>query len=690
MQEQEIINKITTELLMEIKNSNQSFSNDEIKEKINQRLIDYISNSNENLLKKKNSEKQDLILQDAFTKIDDDNESFQQNKNDFDFQIQDNFDEEDINDNIEDNDDIIEETDINNTKNNKKFFEEVGNIYKNEFKQSISCFSNVIDSIKLISKTSLFELILVFLFLIIPAILAGCIAFLVVILLFVIWQIYLITKTIYKLFEKVEFSIKDTINNIKIKIKNYKKDGGFFKKLIFSNALYTLLMFNGVMYMIIKGMMLPVKSALDIEKIIANVIAKIEKGITTILKSPSELATANIKSQNLKENKKSKNNKNEISNEKKLKAEIKKLKDKTKLKDKPQQKQEKINEIAKALREQKNIELVNAIAKNIKNYQDKQIDNKINNKEILNSQNPIKEQIIKDNEILKIAEKPDRRELPSSIDSFMPKIDLLNGKIFDGLIEKLSEIGKNIDVGNIKEQLGKIENVNSSNIDKMLADARNEIKENQEEAKNANKKQLELFGEEKSKEISENYKHNEGKSLGTCMKEAGVDLSSEKALEYAFYQADINTARDDTIDAKEFEQYAKENSNITMVEYREHKLEDAEKQLNEEKQTFSERYDEKDCQEMLLEAMQELNYPLNSPLKEEQKMEVCKVIARQFPDDETKINAMKDSAEYIEAFEEKMRCDKELSNEKQKESTKFVDMVGEKANNHGNEMQLGV
>ena len=64
------------------------------------------------------------------------------------------------------------------------------------------------------------------------------------------------------------------------KIKNYKKDGGFFKKLIFSNALYTLLMFNGVMYMIIKGMMLPVKSALDIEKIIANVIAKIEKGIT--------------------------------------------------------------------------------------------------------------------------------------------------------------------------------------------------------------------------------------------------------------------------------------------------------------------------------------------------------------------------------------------------------------------------
>ena len=38
----------------------------------------------------------------------------QSEQEDFDFQIQDNFDEEDINDNIEDNDDIIEETDINN------------------------------------------------------------------------------------------------------------------------------------------------------------------------------------------------------------------------------------------------------------------------------------------------------------------------------------------------------------------------------------------------------------------------------------------------------------------------------------------------------------------------------------------------------------------------------------------------
>ena len=38
----------------------------------------------------------------------------QSEQEDFDFQIQDNFDEEDINDNIEDNNDIIEETDINN------------------------------------------------------------------------------------------------------------------------------------------------------------------------------------------------------------------------------------------------------------------------------------------------------------------------------------------------------------------------------------------------------------------------------------------------------------------------------------------------------------------------------------------------------------------------------------------------
>ena len=442
MQNQEIIDRITNELVEEIKTSEKNFSNEEIKEKINQKLIEYTLNSEENLLQKEKSKEEDLILKNEFTKIDDDNE-----EDNFDFEIENNFDENNTNDNI-DNDTIKSIED----KKDKKFFQEVGDIYKNEFKQSISCFSNIVDSMKLTSKTSLFELILVFLFLVIPAILAGCIAFLIVILLFIIWQIYLITQTIYKLFQKVEFSIKDTINNIKIKIKNYKKSGGFINKLIFSNALYTLLMFNGVMYMLIKGLMLPVKSVLDVEKILANIIAKIEKGITTALKAPSELAVANTKSQNLKASNKSKGKESEkkqkLINDKKLKAEIKKLNQK----EKSQQKQEKIDEKAKVLHQAKNIELANAIAKSLKQSLDKSSEKTIFDKQNLNkaelfankvnNEEKIVTEVLKNKEIEKLAMNSEAKSIPDS-NFFGNNKQEMNDEILDRIVNVLA-IGKDI------------------------------------------------------------------------------------------------------------------------------------------------------------------------------------------------------------------------------------------------------
>ncbi len=45
MQNQEIIDRITNELIEEIKTSEKNFSNEEIKEKIDQKLIEYTLNS---------------------------------------------------------------------------------------------------------------------------------------------------------------------------------------------------------------------------------------------------------------------------------------------------------------------------------------------------------------------------------------------------------------------------------------------------------------------------------------------------------------------------------------------------------------------------------------------------------------------------------------------------------------------
>ena len=632
MQNQEIIDKITNELIEEIKTSDKNFSNEEIKEKINQKLIEYTLNSKENLLQKEKSKEEDLILKNEFTKIDDDNE-----EDNFDFEIENNFDENDI-----DNNDVDNNTTEIEDKKDKKFFQEVGDIYKNEFKQSISCFSNVVDSMKLTSKTSLFELILVFLFLVIPAILAGCIAFLIVILLFIIWQIYLITKTIYKLFEKAEFSIKDTINNIKIKIKNYKKSGGFINKLIFSNALYTLLMFNGVMYMLIKGLMLPVKSILDVEKILANIIAKIEKGLTTALKAPSELAVANTKSQNLQAVKKQreKNNKNKIA----------KLNKKVNSKEKPQQKQEKIDEKAKALHQAKNIELANAIAKSLKQNLDK------------SSEKIVTE--VKNKEIEKLAMNSEAKSIPDSNFLGNNKTEMQDA-ILDGIVNGLAQIGKDIAENSFNKDIISKNLNRSSNPDmeKMLADARTEQNENRTEAQLATSEQVAIYGKDKVNEINAIYQPGGDVSLGQAMQQAGVDLSTpdamNKALEYAFHQANNNVAKSDITDAQEFEQFAKDNPDITFNEYLQHKVNDAQNQELEERQTFKERYG-RDCQEMLMEAMQNHGYPPNVPLTDEQKMEICKDVARQSSDDPIKqINAMKDAAEFVETLEEQQRCKNE-------------------------------
>lgn len=692
MQNQEIIDRITNELIEEIKTSEKNFSNEEIKEKIDQKLIEYTLNSKESLLQKEKSKEADLMLKNEFTKIDDDNEN-----EDFDFEIENDFDE-----NNADNNFNVSTAKNAEDKKDKKFFQEVKDIYKNEFKQSFSCFSNVVDSMKLTSETSLFELILVFLFLIIPAILAGCIAFLIVILLFIIWQIYLITQTIYKLFEKAEFSIKDTIKNIKIKIKNYKKSGGFVNKLIFSNALYTLLMFNGVMYMLIKGLMLPVKSILDVEKILANIIAKIEKGITTALKAPSELAVANTKSQNLKASKKSKDknvgkdNKlvsdKKLANNKKLKAEIKELNQKEKLKEKSQQKQEKIDEKAKALHQAKNVELANAITKSLKQNLDKSSEKTIFDKQNLNktelfankvNEEKIVTEVLKNKEIEKLAMNSEAKSMPDSNFLGNDKQEMRNA-VLGNIANVLAQIGKDIAENSFNKDIISKNLNRSSNPDmeKMLADARNEQIENQIEAQTAILKQNEIYGKDKVKEINAIYKPGGNVSLGDALQQVGVDLFTQqgvdKALEYAYHQADNNIANSDIDDAREFEQFVKKNPDATIKQYYENKLKDAQDQASKEADTYEIRYG-KNCLDLFERAMEEYGYDPSKPLTEEQKINVCKYAAKKSSDDpKEQVNAMKDAAECLETIEEKRRCEIELKQQGLNKS--YVDKLASQSN----------
>ncbi len=427
MDKDEIIKQITSELLDEIKSSNKVFTSEEVKAKINAKL-DAVFNSgvdNGNSL-----DEEDEVLNNEFTKISGNEDSFALNSGI----------DGDFNDNVADNE-------IADKKEEKvKFFQEVADIYKNEFNNSITCFKNALESLKLVRKTSFFETILVVIFLVVPAILAGCIALIIVLILFLLWQLYLITKSIFELLKKAEVSIKGINEKIRKKIRALRGSGGFLNRLIFSNALYSLMMFNGVMYMLVKGLMLPVKSILDVEKILTNILAKIEKGITTVLKAPSELALAGTSAEAAKGRrgaKKEKDAKTKSGSRKPVKREktAEKVKpiEKEKAQIRPQQQKVKVDEVSKALH-QARLEVANAVAKNLQAETSQQ-----------------KAQDIGDRAI-NLAEKAERQQVPmSSILSLSSSgssdRDDLAKAIFDSVVDAMR--GASLEKGADSEGIGK-------------------------------------------------------------------------------------------------------------------------------------------------------------------------------------------------------------------------------------------
>jgi len=435
MNKDDIVEQVTSELLEEIKNSNKSFSNEEVKEKINKRLDTFFNEKKEeeNLLKA-NLDEEDKILNDEFTKIDGDDDLLSLNSN-----TTESFNENNVD----------EKGDEKIVK--KKFFQEIKDVYKDEFNNSINCFKNAFDALKFTKKTSLFETILIFIFLIIPAIFAGSIAIIVVLVLLLLWQLYLITKSILELLKKAEISITSLNEKIKRKIKDFKNSGGFLNKLIFSNALYSLVMFNGMMYMLIKGLILPLKSITSIEKVLANVLAKLEKDVTTVLKAPSELALANTKTQAFKEQSQSKEKQKDSLL--KVKKEKKKEKKQVIEKEKVVERQKPLEKEKSQVKSQQN--MVNDIS--IPLHQNKlEFANTIVN----NLQTEVPQQKVQDfnDKVFNLAERPDKQQAPaSSMLSFPPiefeRVDILGlilnnianamGKSLENAVEKTNELANN-------------------------------------------------------------------------------------------------------------------------------------------------------------------------------------------------------------------------------------------------------
>jgi len=313
-----IIKQVTQEILEEIKNSNAKLSNDEIREKISNRIKQILFQYEQD--KEKENIKEDENIQKEFINIEEvkndkenlgesENIKFQnklkENNNDNDFKrFRTNYVGEikkeklDKDNNTSGKSIKIKESERKDTTDNepKKFFMEISDIYKQELSNSITCFKNAFNSFKLIKNTSILEKLFIFILLSIPAILGGILTLVFILIVLLLWQFFVVLRVLLKMLESVESNLGTTIKNIIKKIDYMKKNGNLFNKLIFSNALYSVIMLNGALYMIIKGIMLPLKVASDIDKIVANFMSKSIDIVTAGLKGPSELALNNLHS----------------------------------------------------------------------------------------------------------------------------------------------------------------------------------------------------------------------------------------------------------------------------------------------------------------------------------------------------------------------------------------------------------
>ncbi len=292
--QEEIIQKITDEVLKELQESNENFTNEEIKNKINEKIDNLLSQIKDEQIEKEKiqGEKEDEFLREEFTDI---NVS-QTNANDSFSRLQNSVRNTKAPIQTQQEEDETETEQEPEEK--KQFFKEFSDLYKQELQNSIDSFRKTFESFSLMKQSSFIEKFLILLLLSIPAVLAGLVGFLLIGILFVLWQIYLFIQIFTKSFDKIEASIKESMSKMKIKISSMKNGTGFLNRIIFSNILYSVLMFNGMLYVIVKGLAFPIRSLGEIDKILANIAARSMNLVSTALRSPSELALNNLRTSN--------------------------------------------------------------------------------------------------------------------------------------------------------------------------------------------------------------------------------------------------------------------------------------------------------------------------------------------------------------------------------------------------------
>ena len=649
----DVIQQVTSDILKEMSESNVAFTNEEIKNKINER-IDTIFNNYKNeqfSIIADEIEEQDKFIQEQFFNFDDEDKDCVCSSENF---------IENCNCNVCEQSDS-QENDVLPTEK-KKFFQEFPELYKSELAKSMSSFKNALSSLKLLKESSIIEKTLIFTFLAVPAILGGFITLAFILLLIILWQLSIITKVFLIFFNKIEETLKSCIAILKNKIKIAKTSGGFFNKLLFSNALYSVIFLNGLMYLLVKGMMLPLRSISEADKIIANLLARSINIVTAGLKGPSELALNNAGIDGLKAGRTAKDRQAP--------------KTKLQLKEKPKEKSKELNKVKRDLnKEQIKTQGSLKVAKALANKDSikkgieegiKTADNvKLQNSEFgisganisvkaANLNSPASAQLSSDN--MKFGNRNGLSDL--IMQNVLDKVKNAVTNIIDQNLDKPHANNKQYNPDAAKIQLALDENIKQSMED--LEKSQSVIK-----GRGGNLSKINDVYTNIGDSVDAASRVQQALSAGFP---DGVwdKMSEDKKLEVALEFGRARDSIEDRDETHELEVWRDTHADASIKDFYKEMLDNAREDLEKEGQQFSERYGQ-EPDKLIKNEMIRRGIDPNTVLVDDDFKNIALSIVNKFPE-EQRLGMMKDLGEHNAAFLEKEQCKEKLINNEMEHS----------------------
>jgi hypothetical protein len=302
----EVIKNISNEVLQEFNEKNISFDNDTLKRKIDEKMSLFFAkeNSIKNEYSSTNNEESneqntannniEEISRNELLGFDDDefdddesNDTNMSEQDDSFIKDMDGFGEF-IDDRFE-NEVKSEKQDIDNTDDDDgEFIQSFKVLYKREMTGTSKSLVTCLNILK--TDGSLFERLFMFILLCVPA-LIGIIATLIyIIILSILAFFHVLFSLLLKAITPAHDFMRLKFRTWWAAVKRNAGSGNFFK-ILFSIAMFSVVLINGMMYVCIKGVMIPLKSIHDINKILANLSAKAIDVFRKTLRAPAEMTT---------------------------------------------------------------------------------------------------------------------------------------------------------------------------------------------------------------------------------------------------------------------------------------------------------------------------------------------------------------------------------------------------------------